>query len=41
MPWYLPLLLPLAAVGASRALRSATLALTGFIVVTRLALPLS
>lgn len=36
MPWYLVWLLPLAALGRSRALQGAALGLTGFIVVTRL-----
>jgi hypothetical protein len=38
LPWYLLWLLPLAALGASRALRCATLALCAFVLVTRLPL---
>ena len=39
LPWYVVWLLPLAAVGRSPALRAATLALTAFVLVTRLPLP--
>jgi len=38
LPWYLVWLLPLAALGESRALRSATLVLCAFVLITRLPL---